>query len=44
MIRRKLAEVPVEKGNWVSFGLICGWIGFAIGWATSHANCAMWWA
>jgi hypothetical protein len=41
MIRRKLAEVPVERGNWVSFAIICGYIGYVIGWVT-QPTCAMW--
>jgi len=41
MIRKKLAEVPVEKGNQVSYAILCGWLGFVIGWVT-HPECACW--
>ena len=40
MIRKKLAAVPVEKGNWVSFGIICAWLGFVL-WQPNY-NCAAW--
>lgn len=43
MIRKKLAAVPVEKGNWISFGIICAWLGFVLGWiAQPNYQCAMW--
>ena len=43
MIRKKLSAVPVEKGNWVSFGVICGYFGYVLGFA-SQPVCAMWFA
>lgn len=32
MMRRQLAQVPVEKGNSLAIGFILLWIGYAVGW------------
>lgn len=38
MIRKKLAAVPVEKGNQVSFAILWAWLGFVLAWIM-HPGC-----
>lgn len=43
MIRKKLSEVPVEKGESWAVWILWGYAWFVIGWVM-HPECAMWFA